>query len=265
MKNLLIPFSLILFFTPLEIMPHLLCSPAIAGLDFRIIPARFSAPPIESLWVERLEFLTGFAQLPFGPQPTKKPEEEKSPVKGWRLVSYFAIPPTQYSRSGKGIIKAESLGSRASLFKEVGEKERNFSMLLWKWKISNVVRSAIETRKDRFDTAARVIVVFGREGGFRGFGGEAPGLRIEYIWANHMPKGYIFDHPGEKYCKVFVLESGERRAGQWVFEERSLHKDYKKAFGTEPSGLLAIGIQTDTDHSNEKVTAYYSEPVLKKK
>jgi len=261
MKNLLIPLSLILIFTPLEIMPR--CSAA--GLDFRIIPAGFSTPPVESLWVERLEFLTGFAQLPFGPQPTEKPEEEKSPVKGWRLVSYFAIPPTQYSRSGKGIIKAESLGGRASLFKEVGEKEKSFSRLSWKWKISNVVRSAIETRKDRFDTAARVIVVFGREGGFRGFGGEALGLRIEYIWANHMPKGYIFDHPGEKYCKVFVLESGERRAGQWVFEERSLHKDYKKAFGTEPSGLLAIGIQTDTDHSNEKVTAYYSEPVLKKK
>ena len=30
-------------------------------------------------------------------------------------------------------------------------------------------------------------------------------------------------------------------------------------------GITAIGIQTDTDHSNESVTAYYSEPVLKKK
>jgi hypothetical protein len=251
MKNLLIPFSLILIFTPLEIMPRY----SATGLDFRIIPAGFSAP---------LEFLTGFAQLPFGPQPTEKPEEEKSPVKGWRLVSYFAIPPTQYSRSGKGIIKAESLGTRASLFKEVGEKEKNFSMLSWKWKISNVVRSAIETRKDRFDAAARVIVIFGREGGLRGFGVDPQGFRIEYIWASHLSEGHIFDHPGEKYCKVFVLESGEGKAGQWVFEKRNLHEDYKKAFSTEPSGLLAIGIQTDTDHSNEMVTTYYSEPVLKK-
>ena len=47
-------FSLI--FTPLEIMPR--CSAA--GLDSRIIPAGFNAPPVESLWVERLEFLTGF-------------------------------------------------------------------------------------------------------------------------------------------------------------------------------------------------------------
>ena len=209
--------------------------------------------------------ILAFVQLPFGPQPSEKSEEEKSPVRGWRLVSYFAIPPTQYSSLGKGIIKAESLGSRASLFKEVSEKEKNFSVLTWRWKISNVVRSAIETRKDRFDTAARVIVVFGREGGFRGFGGEPPGMRIEYIWASHPPKSHIFDHPVEKNCMIFVLESGEGKVGQWIFEERNLHKDYKKAFGTEPSELVAIGIQTDTDQSNEMVTAYYSDPILKRK
>jgi Protein of unknown function (DUF3047) len=212
-----------------------------------------------------LSLILIFVQLPFGPQPSEKPGEEKSPVEGWRLVSYFATPPTQYSRSGKGIIKAESLGGRASLFKEVGEKEKSFSRLSWKWKISNVVRSAIETRKDRFDAAARVMVVFGRAGGFRGFGGEPSGFKIEYIWASHLPRGHTFDHPGEKSCKVFVLGYGEGKVGQWVYEERNLHKDYETAFGTEPGGLLAIGIQTDTDHSNERVTAYYSEPLLKKK
>ncbi|MGZ3615277.1 MAG: DUF3047 domain-containing protein [Thermodesulfobacteriota bacterium] len=212
-----------------------------------------------------LSLILILAQLPFGPQPSEKPEEEKSPVKGWRVVMSFATPPTQYSSSGKGIIKAESLGSSASLFKEVGEKQKNFEILSWKWKISNVVHSAIETRKDRFDTAARVIVVFGRESGFKGFGGEPSGFKIEYIWASRLPKGHIFDHPGEKYCKVFVLESGEGRAGQWVHERQNLRKDYKTAFGTDPEGLLAIGIQTDTGHSNEKVTAYYSDPALKKK
>ena len=206
-----------------------------------------------------------FLQLPFGPQPSEKPEEEKSPVKGWKLVSYFAVPPTQYSKAGKGIIKAESLGTRSSLFKDVGEKEKDLPILSWGWKISNVVRSAIETRKDRFDSAARVMVIFGKESGFRGFGGEPSGIKIEYIWATRLPKGHVFDHPGEKNCKVFVVQSGEGKVGQWIYEKRNIHKDYKTAFGTEPSGLLAIGIQTDTDQSNERVTAYYSEPALKKK
>ena len=153
-----------------------------------------------------------------------------------------------------------------SLYREVGEKEKDLLVLAWRWKVSNVVRSAIETKKDRFDAAARVMAVFGRERGFKVIEGTEPsGPRIEYIWASHLPPGHIFDHPGEKYCKVFVLESGDRKAGEWVFEKRNLHEDYKKAFGTEPSGVLAIGIQTDTDHSNEMVTAYYSDPILKKK
>ncbi len=219
---------------------------------------------MKSLWI-LLSLILVFAQLPFGPQPSEKPEEEKSPVKGWKLVSYFATPPTQYSKAGKGIIKAESLGARSSLFKEVGEKQKDFQILSWGWKISNVVRSAIETKKDRFDTAARVMVVFGKAGGFRGFGGEPSGIKIEYIWATRLPKGHVFDHPGEKNCKVFVIQSGEGKVGQWVYEKRNIRKDYKTAFGAEPSSLLAIGIQTDTDQSNERVTAYYAEPVLKKK
>jgi hypothetical protein len=217
------------------------------------------------LWMS-LSLIFAFAQFPFGPSTQEKPEEEKSPVRGWKLVSYFAVPPTQYSEAGKGIIKAESLGSRSSLFKDVDEKKRNLPILSWRWKVSNVVHSAIETRKDRFDAAARVMVVFGKERGLGMFGGGEPrGLKIEYIWASHLPRGHIFDHPAEKSCKVFVLESGEGKAGQWVYEKRDVHKDFKAVFGTEPEGVLAIGIQTDTDQSNEKVTTYYSEPILKQR
>jgi len=207
-----------------------------------------------------------FVQLPFGDFKPKAPEEKKTPVKGWWMVPSFAVPPTRYSRAGNRVIKAESLGSRSSLYREVGEKEKDFPVLSWRWKISNVVHSAIETRKDRFDAAARVITVFGSRKGSRVTEGTEPsGYRLEYIWASHLPKGHLFDHPGEKYCKVFVLESGERKAGEWVPEKRNLSEDYRKAFGIEPGGLLAIGIQTDTDHSNEMVTAYYSDPILKKK
>ena len=203
-------------------------------------------------------------QLPFGPQPQEKPEEEPSPVKGWWLVKHFSVPSTLYSKT-KGIIKAENLGSRSSLFKEVGEKNKDYPILSWKWKVSNVVHSAIETRKDRHDAAARVIVVLGREKRFRLFGREPSGLKIEYIWASHLPQGHLFDHPGEKDCKIFVLESGDVKVGQWVSEARNIHKDFKAAFNMDPPGVLVIGIQTDTDHSNEMVTAWYSEPILKRK
>ena len=216
-------------------------------------------------FISLLSLIFFLIQLPFGPSPQEeKPEEEKSPVKGWWLVTYFAVPPTQYSKTA-GIIKAESLGTRSSLFKEVGEKKKDDSLLSWKWKVSNVVSSAIETRKDRHDAAARVIVVFAKGESFRLFGREPMGRKIEYIWGSHLPKGYLFDHPGEKDCKIFVLESGKGKVGQWVSEKRDIHQDFKTAFQSDSPGVLAIGIQTDTDHSNERVTAYYTEPTLKKK
>jgi hypothetical protein len=209
-----------------------------------------------------------FVQLPFGPfqEEKPKPAENPSPVKGWFMVSRFGVAPTQYSSAGKGIIKAESLGTRSSLFKKVPEKDGRLSVLSWKWKISNVVRSAIETRRDRYDAAARVIVVFEKEKAPSIFEGMEPsGLKIEYIWSSALPVGQVLSHPSDKFCKIFVVESGERKAGQWVFEERNLRKDYSTAFGTGSAELIALGIETDTDHSNERVTAYYSEPILKRK
>src|SRR4030042_6961948 len=119
---------------------------------------------MKDLWI-LLSLILILVQLPFGEFKQKAPEEKKTPVKGWWMISYFGIPPTRYSRAGKGIIKAESVGSRASLYKEVREKERDLPVLSWRWKVSNVVRSAVETKKDRFDAAARVKVVFGRERG----------------------------------------------------------------------------------------------------
>ena len=206
-----------------------------------------------------------FQFLPFGGTPQEKPEE-KPPDKGWWVVSVFSVPSTRYSSVGGGIIKAESRGSRASLFRKVDEKEKDFSVLSWRWKVSNVVRSAIETREDRFDAAARVMIVFGKESPWGLVGkGEPSGMKMEYIWANRLPKGKNFEHPGEKNTKVIVLESGDGKAGQWVDESRNLRKDYKDLFGADPAPLLAIGIQTDTDDSNEMVTAYYSEPILKKR
>jgi hypothetical protein len=216
------------------------------------------------LWIPLGLFLA-VAQIPFFDAPREKLKRPESPVKGWWMVTYFNVPPTKYSKAGQDIIKAESRGSNSSLFKEVGEKESGFRILSWGWKVSNVVRSAIETRKDRYDTAARVIVVFGQERRYGLFKkGEPGGYTIEYIWASRMPKGQLFDRPGEKNTKVFVIESGDEKAGQWVYVSRNIRNDYKQAFGEDLPKILAIGIQTDTDQSNEMVTAFYSGLVLRK-
>ncbi len=207
-------------------------------------------------------------------------EEDGSP-KGWKTVTCFNTTPTSYQvikYRGRYVLKAEGIGTSSCLFREVKAEIEDYPIVSWRWKISNVIRQAIETRKDRNDSAARVIVVFqvrpeemdpwyGLEYLVRGIlrRNEPIGPRIEYIWGNRIEKGQILDNPSMKYSKVIVLESGERKANQWIWEERNLVDDYKAAFGSDPEGIIAIGIQTDTDQSNEGVTAYYGEIFLSKR
>ena len=207
-------------------------------------------------------------------------EADGSP-KGWKTVTYFNTAPTSYQvvkYRGGHVLKADGIGTSSSLFREVKAELKDYPIISWRWKISNVIRQAIETRKDRNDSAARVIVVFrvgpeemppwyGLEYLVKGIlrRNEPFGPRIEYIWGNRIEKGRTLDNPSVKHSKVIVLESGERKANRWIWEKRNLVDDYRAAFGTDPRGILALGIQTDTDQSNEGVTAYYGEIFLRKR
>ena len=206
-------------------------------------------------------------------------EADGSP-KGWKTVTYFNASPTSYQvvkYRGRYVLKAKGIGTSSSLFKEVKAELKDYPIISWTWKISNVIRQAIETREDRNDSAARVIVVFRSEPGeippWYGLEylvkriirrNEPIGPRIEYIWGNRVQQGQIIDNPSVNHSKVIVVESGEKKANLWVREKRNLLDDYRAAFGIDPKGILALGIQTDTDQSNEGVTAYYGEIFLRR-
>ena len=208
-------------------------------------------------------------------------EEANGSPKGWKTLTFFNIPPTEYQvvkYRGEYVLKAHGIGTSSCLFREVKAELGSFPIISWKWKISNVIRQAIETQKDRNDSAARVIVVFEPvpeemppwyrlEYLLKGIiWKNAPlGPRIEYIWGNKIEKGRIFENPSVGGSKMIILESGERKANRWIREKRNLVDDYRSAFGAEPQGIVALGIQTDTDQSNEGVTAYYGEIVLNTK
>jgi len=207
-------------------------------------------------------------------------EADGSP-KGWKTVTYFNTSPTSYQvvkDRDKYVLKAEGIGTSSSLFKEVEADLNDYPIISWRWKISNVIRQAIETREDRNDSSARVIVVFryepeeislwyGLEYLFQKITrrNEPVGPRIEYIWGNKIQKGLMVDNPSVNHSKVIVVESGEEKANRWIREKRNLLDDYRAAFGIDPKGILGLGIQTDTDQSNEGVTVFYGEIFLRRK
>ena len=246
-------------------------------------------PRIAKIWIciivlgILLVFLTPYQgeakNLPIG---FNKEEKSSTVPEGWEVIPYFRAAKNKLSLSkeGKGaVLRVKSIGSASGVLKRLEIDLKKFPVLVWRWKINRVVGMAIESRKDRNDSAARVRVIFGKAApkplkgppevvkifksfGFQTGGKEPPGFKIDYIWANNLPKGDVIDYPGSKNHKMVVVESGNKRANRWVWEKRNLIEDFRQFFRRSPPALIGIVVLTDTDQTNEGVIAHYSSIIM---
>ena len=58
---------------------------------------------------------------------------------------------------------------------------------------------------------------------------------------------------------IIVVDSGPNSSGAWHEVKRNLVDDYKKAFGSEPASLIAIGVKTDSDSTRSSARADYDD------
>ena len=174
--------------------------------------------------------------------------------KGWRHFTFRKVPAhTRYrleKEGGRFVIKAESQASASMIYKEVNADPKSYPMLRWEWKVLNLLQKGDPTKKSGDDYPARVYVTFQDETG------------INYIWESKFPKERILRNPFVSNVKMFIVESGPERIGQWIREERNLYEDYKKAFGHEPPLIAVISLMTDTDNTGESTVAYYADITL---
>jgi hypothetical protein len=67
-------------------------------------------------------------------------------------------------------------------------------------------------------------------------------------------------HPLLSRAQLFMVESGNARAGEWISEERDVMADWKKAFGSRVMPkIIGIGVLTDGDSLGCKLTADYAD------
>lgn len=209
-------------------------------------------------------------------------EEGSALPHGWEHLEYLGKARNRVftERDGaKGVVRMESLGSVSSLITFPDVPLQDYPCLVWRWKVNRAVGMAMEDRKDRNDAAARVRIIFGGKGEVSAAGRdgvvklletmgvqippmEPPGFKVDYIWGNRAQAGDFLAYPGSSYHKVFVLRSGNRQAGCWRWEKRDIVEDFRRSFGTEPPGITAVLILSDTDHTNEGVTAWFGSIVL---
>jgi len=175
-----------------------------------------------------------------------RPEWEVKEFKG-RTVYLVA-----HDDDGSHVLKAESRDAASGLIFKMKYSLRDYPILAWRWKVTNILDKGDETKKEGDDYPARVYVVFPHW--------FFPKTKsINYIWANKLPKGQHVPNPFTGNAVMVAVQSGRGNVGRWISERRNVYEDYRRLFGEEPPMVGAIAIMTDTDNTGGSATAWYDD------
>jgi hypothetical protein len=147
-------------------------------------------------------------------------------------------------------ILAQSHNAASALYYEIIYNPKDHPILAWRWKIAGVLEKGDARTKAGDDYPARVYVVFPSVLFWRT-------KALNYIWANHLPKGQALPNAYTPNAIMIAVESGPKRQGQWVEERRDIFADFQKHFRAPPPDVGAIAIMTDTDNTGGEATAWY--------
>ena len=199
----------------------------------------------------------------------------------WKPLTFPKIKRhTTYALIREGdvvIVKAMSEASSSGLTRDITIDPKEYRVVQWRWKISNLLKKSDVTQKDGDDYPARLYITFAYDSGkvslfekakyetARLLYGQYPPLgALNYIWDTKAAKGTIVPNPYTARVMMIVVESGAGDVNRWVTEERNVYEDYKAAFGEEPPLISGVAIMTDTDNTGEAATAFYGDIVFTK-
>ena len=200
---------------------------------------------------------------------------------GWKPLTFPKIAQhTTYSlvRDGDRVaVKAASQASSSGYTKEMLIDPKEYPIIQWQWKVSNILKAGNVAKKEGDDYPARIYVTFQYDSAKVGLFGKAkyeaakliygrypPLGAINYIWESRAPVGTAVPNPYTEQVHMIVVESGPTKLNTWITEERNVYEDYKRAFGEEPPMISGIAIMTDTDNTGESAEAYYGNIVFLK-
>lgn len=184
--------------------------------------------------------------------------DDKNALKKWeeKIFKDKVLYSVELLELRQGYLHAFSKSAASGIIYRLKFDPKKEPMVSWKWKVLKFPdknSNAVDTGwVEKDDYAARFYVIF-------------PKLNIlatrsiEYVWDRALPVGTILTNPYFKNIKIIVIESGDAKLNNWVYEERNIRQDFKKAFGREPSYVGAIAVMTDADNTVSTAEAEYDE------
>lgn len=196
---------------------------------------------------------------------------------GWQswTVNRTKIP-TRYTLTEvdqRPVLHAMAESSASGLYVPLVGREAG--MLRWTWKTRDIIRNADNAQGHREDAPLRLFVAFDGDKSTLSLkdqlmfemarlttGRDMPYATLMYIWGGQRAEGTVLRNPHTDRVRMIVVDTGTKHANQWRCHERDLRADYRKAFGSDPGQLLAVGIMTDTDNTKSRAEAWYGDIAL---
>lgn len=186
------------------------------------------------------------------------PFNTKNALSEWqeKIFKNKVVYTVEPKREG-GYLSAKSEKACSGLFHKIKLNPKEFPLFSWEWQViifpdKDKTKEAKGGWLEKDDYAARVYVIFPS---FIFINTRA----IEYVWDETLPEGTIITSPYWRNIKLIVIESGRKNTGQWIFEERNIYEDYKRAFNSSCGYVGAIALMTDTDNTFSTAETFYKD------
>ncbi len=168
------------------------------------------------------------------------------------------------------VVRARSEGAISTLTTDCQINLEAHPILEWRWKVDQLAETANVRKNPQNDVTAALIVGFDyneltliqrlkhftlRIAGYH----INPHRMLIYFWGNGVPRGDVSTNVHASWFRQVAVRSGSTHVGEWVLERRNVLEDYRTIFGEEPPTVTSISLTTETNNTEEPVTAYYGD------
>jgi hypothetical protein len=174
---------------------------------------------------------------------------------GWRLEktpganSKIVIEKEKEDR----FVRMLSMNDGFGLRKEISFEIRKYPYLSWWWKAVQLPKGGDIRKRETDDQAGQIYVIFPR------FPSLINSRSMGYVWDAQAPIGLAGTSTAYNKMKYVVLQSGEGKLNQWIFETRNVFEDYKKYFQEDPPPAGAVLLYINSQHTQTSAEICFTE------
>ena len=171
---------------------------------------------------------------------------------GWQLKQTsgqadFALVQSQ----GLHALKLRSADTSFAFQRRVHADLKEYPLLCWKWKVTQLPRGGDFRRSKTDDEAAQLFVAFSKT------------RAIVYLWDTSAPQGLMGKAAAPPFMslKAVVVRSGPAQLGQWLSERRNVYEDYQRLYGKtdRPPVVSGMRLQINTQHTRSSAQCSFAD------